>query len=423
MPEIKCPKCGEVFTVDESSYAEILSQVKNKEFDKELENRIHSLQEKNEVEKALLKEQMKSSQELEVSKLRKEIERLQNESLMRENQKKVELIEAEAKYKQMISDIRNELNIVKNQNEINVQKAVKEKEDKIQELNNNILLKEKEYLLEKNSLNDRFAKEIKQKEAEVEFYRDLKIKSSTKLLGETLEQHCLNSFNQVRMISYPNAYFEKDNDVVEGTKGDFVFRDFTNEGAEFISIMFEMKNEADETATKHKNEDFFKKLDEDRRKKNCEYAVLVSLLEADSELYNTGIVDVSYRYPKMFVIRPQFFLPLISLLYNASKNAAQYKNELMVIRNQNIDISHFEENLSEFQDKFSKNYQLANEKFDKAIEEIDKTIDHLNKVKEGLLGADRNLRLANDKAQDLSIKKLTKNNPTMQQMFEDLKNK
>ena len=245
---------------------------------------------------------------------------------------------------------------------------------------------------------------------------------STKMIGETLEQHCEISFNQLRMTAFPNAYFEKDNDAKTGSKGDYIFRE-SKDGVEFISIMFEMKNEMDETATKHKNEDFFKELDKDRNEKNCEYAVLVSMLEANNELYNQGIVDVSYRYPKMYVIRPQFFIPMITLLRNAALNSLSYKEELIEARAQNLDITHFEEAMEDFKDKFGRNYRIASDKFAKAIEEIDKTIDHLNKTKEALLSSENNLRLANDKAQDLSIKKLTKNNPTMAQKFEDLKNK
>lgn len=257
----------------------------------------------------------------------------------------------------------------------------------------------------------------------IEYYKDFKLKSSTKMLGETLEQHCQIEFNRLRATGFQTAYFEKDNDARTGSKGDFIFRDYDQDGTEFISIMFEMKNEADTTATKKRNEDFFKELDKDRNEKKCEYAVLVSLLEADSDLYNEGIVDVSYKYPKMYVIRPQFFIPIITLLRNASLNSLQYKRELMIVKNQNIDITNFESSLLEFKDKFSRNYRLASEKFQTAIEEIDKTISHLEKTKAALLSSDRNLRLANEKAEDLTIKQLTKNNPTMQAKFAELESK
>ena len=416
MSEIKCPKCGEVFTVDKSAYAEILLQIKNQEFEKEIKERMEVINREKTAETALIVEKSKKDQEKTIQELKDKIARLEADNKLKEKEVSSEKTLLENKHHQ-------EIEMIKKDSERLVEQAIHEKEKKIDELNNKLLLKEKEFALEENKIKEQHAFEIKQKESEIAFYKDLKAKASTKLLGETLEQHCLNSFNQIRMVSYPHAYFEKDNDIVGGTKGDFIFRDTTEQGAEFISIMFEMKNEADETATKHKNEDFFKKLDEDRNKKNCEYAVLVSLLEPDSELYNSGIVDVSYRYPKMYVIRPQFFIPLISLLYNANKNAAEYKNQLEVIKNQNLDITKFEERLLDFQDKFSKNYALASSKFSSAIEEIDKTIDHLNKVKGGLLGADRNLRLANDKAQDLSIRKLTHNNPTMKEKFDELKDK
>lgn len=474
MATIKCPKCGEVFSVDEGTYAEILSQVKNTEFEKELERRIQEIQKQNKTEIQLVTEQVKNSQAEEIQKLKKEIDNLKGAAELKEAQKKTEFTILESKHTEEVNELKKQLsegvNKVENQykeriiqlegnlklkdsqkeaelsslkakygEEINELKResleeknnienqykeqIRQKDIKIGELKSGLESKEKEHLISENALKEKHVSDLKQKDAEIAFYKDLKAKSSTKLLGETLEQHCQNSFNQVRTISYPNAYFEKDNTVVEGTKGDYVFRDYTDQNVEFISIMFEMKNEADETATKHKNEDFFKKLDEDRRKKNCEYAVLVSTLEPDSDFYNAGIVDVSYRYPKMFVVRPQCFLAIISLLYNASKNAIHYKNELELVKNQNIDITNFEEKLTDFQTKFSRNYDLANTKFNTAIEEIDKTISHLLKVKEGLIGADNNLRLANDKLQDLTIKKLTHNNPTMKQKFEELKNK
>jgi hypothetical protein len=275
--------------------------------------------------------------------------------------------------------------------------------------------------IEQERMKSVYEAQLKAKDEEVEFYKDFKARKSTKMIGESLERFCENEFNKLRPAGFQNAYFEKDNEISKsGSKGDYIFRE-SLDGIEFASIMFEMKNEADQTASKHRNEDFFKELDKDRNEKGCEYAVLVSMLEPDSELYNTGIIDVSYRYPKMYVIRPQFFIPIITLIRNASRSSLEYRQELLVVRNQNLDITHFEENMNAFKDGFSRNYRIASEKFSKAIEEIDKTIDHLQKVKEGLIGSERQLRLANDKAQDLSIKKLTRNNPTMAKKFEDLK--
>ena len=399
MKEIKCPKCGSVFTIDESGYNEIVKNIKDEEFNKELDRRLKELKDKMEGEKEIATLKAEHANDKQVEELNKKINELQNQIKGFDNEKKL-----------AVADAVNQKNL-----------ALAEKDKKILELQGEINTNKKESELQEEKLKKQFDIELKGKEREIEFYKDLKAKASTKLLGETLEQHCQIAFNQIRMTAFPNAYFEKDNQVsASGSKGDFIFRD-SQDGVEFISIMFEMKNEGDETATKHKNEDFFKELDKDRNEKGCEYAVLVSMLEPDSELYNAGIVDVSYRYPKMYVIRPQCFIAMITLLRNAALNSLQYQRQLIEIKNQDIDISHFEEDLMDFQNKFQNNYRLANERFNKAIEEIDKTIEHLNKVKDGLLGADRNLRLANDKAQDLSIKKLTKNNATMAQKFEDLK--
>ena len=399
MKEIKCPKCGSAFTIDKTGYNEIVKSIKDEEFNKELERRVNALQDKMNSEKELIQLKAQHANDKELEDLRNEITKLQNQIKSFDNEKKLAISNAVSQ-----KDL-----------------AIAEKEKEIISLKNEVKTAKTNAELNEKTLKEGFAIELKGKDREIEFYKDLKAKSSTKLLGETLEQHCQIAFNQIRMTAFPNAYFEKDNLVsATGSKGDFIFRD-SKDGVEFISIMFEMKNEWDETATKHKNEDFFKELDKDRNEKGCEYAVLVSMLELDSELYNAGIVDVSYRYPKMYVIRPQCFIAMITLLRNAALNSLDYQRQLIQIKNQDIDISHFEDYLLDFQTKFQKNYQLANERFTKAIEEIDKTIDHLNKVKEGLVGADRNLRLANDKAQDLSIKKLTKNNPTMAQKFEDLK--
>ena len=347
-------------------------------------------------------------------------------------------VELEKKYQDLIAEKEKKINDLQNKvnnnnlekelavktEQAKAQEAVNEKNAKIKELEFEITSKNKENELEKKNLVDKYKDQLVQKDAQIEYYKDLKIKASTKLIGETLEQHCQNSFNSIRMTAFPNAYFEKDNDTsVSGSKGDYIFREQTEEGAEVVSIMFEMKNEADTTATKHKNEDFFKELDKDRNEKKCEYAVLVSMLEADNEYYNNGIVDVSYRYPKMYVIRPQFFIPIISLLRNANFRTVETKNELERIKNQNLDITNFENKLLDFQDKFNKNVLTAKTKFDDAITEIDKTITHLTKVKEALLSSENNLRLANDKAQDLSIRKLTYNNPTMKEKFKELDDK
>ena len=391
MNQIKCPECGKVFTIDEASYAAIVSQVRNDEFEKEIKAR-----------QAAFNNEKDSAVQLAISKIEieKDKEIAQLKSLL-EN-----------------ANTQQDLAVIKAKNEKDAELGKKELE--IETLKAELKTKDAEFLNKENALKTKYEAELQLKEDEVEFYRDFKAKQSTKMIGESLEQHCLTEFNQLRATGFKNSYFEKDNDAKTGSKGDFIFRDYDENGTEYISIMFEMKNENDETKTKHKNEDFFKELDKDRREKGCEYAVLVSLLESDSELYNSGIVDVSYKYEKMYVIRPQFFIPIITILRNAALNSLEYKQQLEVIRNQNIDITNFESKMLDFQEKFGNNYRLASEHFSRAIDEIDKTIDHLNKVKEGLLGSERQLRLANDKAQDLSIKKLTKGNPTMQAKFAEL---
>lgn len=394
MSEIKCPHCGSVFKVDDSGYTEILTQVKNAEFQKELLKRENDL-------KAIYQ----SNKEAEISDLKAKY----NVSVIT--------------LKQQISDLNGKLELKDKDRQLAVNEATQAKENEIIKLKNELDLKEKQFELDKKTLSEGYESELKQKQTEVDYYKELKAKLSTKLVGETLERHCETEFNRIRMAAFPNAYFEKDNDARTGSKGDFIYRESTDDGVEFISIMFEMKNENDTTATKHKNEDFFKELDKDRREKGCEYAVLVTMLEADNELYNAGITDVSYRYEKMYVIRPQCFIPIITLLRNAALNSVSYKRQLAEIKNQNIDISKFESSLIEFKERFSNNYRLASEKFKAAIDEIDKTIDHLNKVKDALLGSEKNLRLANDKAQDLTIKKLTKDNPTMLKKFNDLNEK
>lgn len=403
MQEIKCPKCGEVFVVDESGYAQIVQQIRDREFEKELKRREKDLEEKKEGD-------------LEIIRLKQE------EELNRKlSDQKLELSEKD----KVIEQLKGKLQNSDTEKELAVSRAVQEKEQEISEKINQITAlegrlssKENENKLKVETLQKQHENELKLKEEQIEYYKDFKARLSTKMVGESLEKHCLTQFNSLRMTAFPTAYFEKDNDARTGSKGDFIFRDSVD-GVEFISIMFEMKNEMDETATKHKNEDFFKELDKDRREKKCEYAVLVSLLETDNELYNNGIVDVSYQYDKMYVIRPQFFIPMITLLRNAALNSLEYRRELEVVRNQQVDILHFEENMNKFKEGFARNYDLASRKFKTAIDEIDKTIQHLQKTKEALLSSENQLRLANNKAEDLSIKKLTKNAPAVKRMFEE----
>ncbi len=399
MPEIKCPKCGEVFTVDETGYAAIVGQVRNAEFCKEVNERTRQISKEKENEIALLKSQAVLEKERSEQTLKQEIERLKAHVQSNEQANVAAVDKALAAQKNILF----------------------EKEKQILQLENRLKEAEKDSALQVQNLKGNFDALLKAKDVEISFYKDLKSKMSTKMIGETLEQHCEIEFNKLRSTAFPHAYFEKDNDARTGSKGDYIFRENTDEGIEFISIMFEMKNEMDTTSTKHKNEDFFKELDKDRQEKGCEYAVLVSLLESDSELYNSGIVDVSYRYPKMYVVRPQFFIPIITLLRNAALNSVQYRRQLAEYKEQNIDISKFEDDMNDFKERFGQNYQRASDKFKKAIEEIDKTIDHLQKTKEALLSSENNLRLANNKAQDLSVKRLTKNNPTMAKKFAELK--
>lgn len=457
MNEIRCPNCGKTFYIDEAGYAEILNQVRNDAFEKELHERflliekdkkseIELVQAKlaNEMEKKIaeknaeverLKTELKSNTELiqaqaremlkeEVSKKEAEIERLKAE--LKAN---TELVQAKAtetlkdevaKREAEIAKLKEELKSAELAKQLALKESISDLEKERDDLRRSLELKEAELKLREATLKEKYETQIRDREETIERLKDLKAKLSTKMVGETLEQHCEIEFNKIRATAFPKAYFEKDNDARTGSKGDYIFREYADNGTELISIMFEMKNENDTTATKKKNEDFFKELDKDRTEKGCEYAVLVSMLEPNSELYNTGIVDVSYRYPKMYVIRPQFFIPMITLLRNAALNTLKYKNELAEVKAQNIDIANFEEELNKFKEAFGRNYELASQKFAKAIEEIDKSIDHLQKIKDALLGADRNLRLANDKAQDVTIKKLTKGNPTMAAKFEEL---
>ena len=389
MNEIKCPNCGKVFQVDEAGYASIVSQVRNALFEKEVEDRISSVRRENAAvqEKALA--ELDAKHKLELAGKDQEILRLKESARAAETEK-----------------------------QLAVQTAVQQKDTEIISLKDKIELEKQAAEIREQSLKDAHKTEVARLEAEVEQYRDFKLRQSTKMIGESLEQHCLTTFNQVRMMAFPRAYFEKDNEVIEGTKGDFVYREETEDGLPLLSILFEMKNEADATEKKHKNEDFIDKLDKDRKKKNCEYAVLVTMLEPDSDLYNAGIVT-EYRYEKMYIVRPQFFLPLISLLRNAALSNTQVRRELETVRRQSLDVQQFDQALLEFRDKFGKNYQIAQSHFDKAISEIDETIKHLEKVKESLTKSGNQLRLANDKAQDLTIKKLTKGNPTMRDKFEE----
>ena len=439
MREIKCPNCGEVFQVDETGYAQILKQVRDEEFNKEIERREAELarQNKSDIELVRMKEQQDAADKLsekenklkdmdrEIQKLRAEnisqAERLENERLREVEKLKAEKDREIQELKAKLAAGETEKQLAVNEAVMESEKMLAERSNEITQLKGELTNKDNEIRLNEKSLKDKYEEKLKLKDEQIEYYRDFKARQSTKMIGESLEQHCLNQFNQIRATAFPNAYFEKDNDARTGSKGDFIFRESSEDGTEFISIMFEMKNEADETATKHKNEDFFKELDKDRREKGCEYAVLVSLLEIDSEFYNTGIVDVSYRYEKMYVVRPQFFIQMITLLRNAALNSLKYRRELEIVRNQQVDIMNFEENMNQFKEGFARNYRLASEKFQKAIEEIDKTIDHLEKTKKALLSSENNLRLANNKAEDLSIKKLTKNAPTVKEMFDDLK--
>lgn len=434
MPEIKCPNCGEVFQIDESGYAQIVQQVRDSELEKEIARREREIEERFKNENRVSQIQQEKEAADRMADKERLIQQLNAQLAEGETKQKLAVSEAvQDKDRELaerateITELRAQLAQWETEKKLAVSEAVQgkdrelsEKETKILELEGQLTSREAQYQLHEQSLKEQHAIALRLKDEQIEQYKDFKARQSTKMVGESLEQHCLNQFNAYRMGAFPRAYFEKDNDASSGSKGDFIFREASVEGVEFISIMFEMKNEMDTTATKHKNEDFFKELDRDRREKNCEYAVLVSLLESDNELYNTGIVDVSYRYPKMYVVRPQFFIPIITLLRNAALNSLQYRQELQVIRDQQIDVVHFEENMTAFKEAFGRNYRLASEKFQTAIEEIDKSIDHLEKIKKALLSSENNLRLANDKAEDLTIKKLTKNAPSVREMFDRL---
>ena len=456
MSEIKCPKCGTTFKTDENSYAEILTQVRTQEFDKDLSERTRILEEekvsavqlaiattknssqKDIAEKEALIAELKSkidhaeneknnavklAEANTANALQKDLSEKEAEIVRLQTEKDGVLTELSTKKDIEITELKSKLEQSASEKELAVTKAVsvmgKERDELVIKLANET----NERKLTESSLKDKYESALRLKTEEVERLKDMKAKLSTKMIGETLEQHCEIEFNKLRATAFQNAYFEKDNDAKSGSKGDYIFRESDDAGNEIVSIMFEMKNETDTTSSKRKNEDFFKELDKDRTEKNCEYAILVSLLEADNELYNTGILDVSYKYSKMYVVRPQFFIPIITLLRNAAANALKYKAELALVKNQNIDITNFEDNINSFKDSFSRNYDLASRKFKTAIEEIDKTIDHLQKTKDALLSSENNLRLANSKAEDLTIKKLTRNNPTMIAKFSELAEK
>ena len=459
MQEIRCPKCGEVFQVDETGYNQIARQVRDREFLKEIERRERELEAKQEKELEVIR--LQEEKEYTAGITKKEAEIFAKDKLIAELQAKLDVSETaknfaisetlEKKNQEIsrglkehsenlmkkdaeisaldrrIAELQAKLDAGETARRLAVAEAVEKKNEElslktseIAALRGELKSKETESRLNEKSLKEQYEDRLRLKDEQIEYYKDFKARQSTKMIGESLEQHCLTQFNSLRMTAFPNAYFEKDNDARTGSKGDFIYRESSEDGTEFISIMFEMKNEADTTATKHKNEDFFKELDKDRNEKGCEYAILVSLLEIDNELYNNGIVDVSYKYPKMYVIRPQFFIPMITLLRNAAQNSLHYRHELQIVRNQQVDILHFEENMNAFKEGFARNYRLASEKFTTAIDEIDKTIDHLQKTKVALLSSEKNLRIANNKADELSIKKLTRNAPSVKAMFDQL---
>ena len=462
MHEIICPHCSKAFKIDESGYADILKQVRDEEFQKQIEERLTLADQQKASAIELVKQELGNETQKTVAAKDAQIVELQSQLEAGGVTQKLAVNEAVNSVEKERDDLLNELNRLKQENETatklaqanllnELQTVAAQKDAIIQELQGKVdavaltqrlavteavsaVEKQRDELkhdlqqvqlqkqLAEQSLTEKYQTQLKDRDDAIERLKDMKAKLSTKMVGETLEIHCETEFNRIRPTAFPKAYFEKDNDASTGSKGDYIFRDFDDTGTEIVSIMFEMKNESDTTPTKKKNEDFLKELDKDRTEKGCEYAVLVSLLESDNELYNGGIVDVSYRYPKMYVIRPQFFIPMITLLRNAAMNALEYKNELETVRAQNIDVTNFEADLEKFKDAFGKNYDLASRKFQTAISEIDKSIDHLQKTKEALLGTDRNLRLANDKAQDVTVKKLTRKNPTMKAMFEDQNN-
>jgi len=402
MKDIICPHCKKTFKVDEAGFADILKQVRDDQFEKELHERLATAEKEQENAVKLAEANIKNSTQADFA------------------EKEKELAELKTKKESEIADMKSKMNSAEIEKKLAVTEAVNYVEKERDDFKGKLQSKEQEMQLREVSLKDQYENKLKSKDEMIERYKDMKLKLSTKMVGETLEQHCETEFNKLRATGFQNAYFEKDNDSKTGSKGDYIYRETDEAGNELISIMFEMKNEGDETATKHKNEDFFRELDKDRIEKNCEYAVLVTLLEIENDLYNTGIVDVSHKYPRMYVVRPQFFIPMITLLRNAAMNSLKYKAELALVKSQNVDITNFEDKINIFKEGFAKNYDLASRKFKTAIDEIDKTIDHLQKTKEALLSSENNLRLANNRSEDLTIKKLTRGNPTMTAKFEEL---
>lgn len=441
MHEIKCPHCKKEFTTDEASYADILNQVRTKEFNQEVHEKLGQAEEQHKNQLALLEEkaqgilqqkivekdlaiiELEQKMKEQLIEQEKQVTQLKSDAQLFETEKNLQIKQALAEQEKQIVELQTKIQTVENEHKLALIQSTAVKEQELTELRTKIQLQEKETELEKNALKEKYHVELQQKEDAIAFYRDFKAKQSTKMIGESLEQHCEIEFNRLRMTAFKQAEFGKDNDAKTGSKGDYIYREYDDQGTEIISIMFEMKNEGDQTATKKRNEHFFKELNKDRQEKKCEYAILVSLLEADNELYNNGIVDVSYEYEKMYVIRPQFFIPIITLLRNAALNSLQYKQEAALMREQNIDITNFEEELDVFKTAFAKNYDLASRKFKTAIDEIDKTITHLQKTKDALVSSENNLRLANNKAEDLTVKKLTRKNPTMKEKFNALKEK
>ncbi len=421
MNEIICPHCKKAFKIDEAGYADILKQVRDHQFEEEIKNRLNLADKEKESAVKLAEANIRNSLQEQLAKKERELAELRA-------QKEVELSQKLAQKQSELLQIKSQLENAEVAKKLAITEAVRMIEKERDDLANAVKIKDTEKQLLEKSLSEKHLAALSEKDAiiklkdeEIALRKDMKLKLSTKMIGETLEQHCENEFNKIRATAFQKAYFEKDNDSRSGSKGDFIYRERDEAGNEIISIMFEMKNEGDETATKKKNEDFLKELDKDRTEKRCEYAVLVSLLEAESEYYNSGIVDVSHKYNKMYVVRPQFFIPIITLLRNAAMNSMQYKAELALVRNQNIDITNFEERINTFKEGFARNYELANRRFKEAIDEIDKTILHLQKTKDALLSSDNNLRLANQKAEDLTIKKLTQGNPTMRAKFDEFK--
>lgn len=428
MHEIKCPKCGTTFTIDEANYADILNQVRTNEFNHEIHEKLEQIKNQHNGEIALVEEKAQNQLQKELTRMEQIISELKAKNDASNQSEKLAIANIEKSMRDEIIErdkqialLNNKMQSIEQNKSLEINQALMIKDKELTESQHKVALLQKETEIEKAAIKEKFELELRQKDETISLYKDFKAKQSTKMVGESLEQHCEIEFNRLRMTAFPNAAFGKDNDISSGTKGDYIYREFDEHGTEIISIMFEMKNEEDESTTKKKNDSFFKTLDKNRKDKACEYAVLVSLLEINNEYYNTGIVDVSYEYEKMYVIRPQFFIPIITLLRNAAMNSLKYKYEVALMREQNIDITNFEDDLNNFKSGFAKNYELASRKFALAIDEIDKTISHLQKTKESLLSSENNLRIANDKAEDLTVKKLVRKNPTMKSKFDELK--